>query len=116
MTDYEYEMKLTGYLFTPQQNVRLRVDVPTWIKFREAFWVADDGTRPATWKKNGNNVEIAAGTIPVGAILVLTGDPSVRKEIEAALFASPVTARWHIGARKAVFFWNLETFCPPQTV
>jgi hypothetical protein len=85
LTNYDYAMKPTGYVFTPQTGVEIRVDAPDWIAYREAFWVSSAGVRPAAWKRDGKAARVTVGEVPVGAILVLTGDPAIRKEISALL-------------------------------
>jgi hypothetical protein len=85
LTNADYAMRPTGYLFTPQTGVEIRVDAPDWIAYREAFWVSAAGIRPAAWRGDGRAARVTVGEVPVGAILVLTGDPAVRQEIAAHL-------------------------------
>jgi len=73
-----------GTHYTPVSNANVTVTLPSWLQSSPtAFAIGPDGTSNVSTSLNGNQLQVALGTLNVTRMIVITTNPQLKTTIQA---------------------------------
>jgi hypothetical protein len=71
-----------GTIYKPLENVKVTLDVPSWLAPSSVFEISQDGVQDVAWQRDGSKVSMKLGTVNVSRFIVITSNEGLRADLQ----------------------------------